>query len=76
LPDGFITLPTIIDTFPITSSFRPHPSSPKSNDENFESAFGLWLIVFEGGAEGGGATIKIHNESVNHLLPQLAGYGA
>lgn len=34
--------------------FNPHPASPKSDDVNFESAFRLLLVVFGGGAEGGG----------------------
>jgi len=39
----------------VTVKVSPHPASPKYDDVNFESAFRLILVVFGGGAEGGGA---------------------
>ena len=36
----------------------PHPSSPKYDDVNLESTFRIFLVVFGGGAEGGGGSLK------------------
>jgi hypothetical protein len=55
LSPGIFLLLQIVD---ISIYFDPHPASPKSDDVNFESTFGLFLVVFGGGAEGGGGDSK------------------
>lgn len=41
-------------SLPLHSESRPHPSSPKCDNVNFESALRLFLVVFGGGAPRSG----------------------
>lgn len=60
-------------------STHPYPSSPKSDDENFESACSPSLVVFGGGARSAeGAELPISPDQTINLLLGLtldeAGY--
>jgi hypothetical protein len=52
----------------IAIHFSPHPTSPKYDEIKAKCGFKVHIVVFGGGAEGGGVTIKIDDESLNTCM--------
>jgi hypothetical protein len=64
-----LIFPTTADRFLTTSSFRPHPSSPKSDKFIFSDSGSVSMSDLGEVPKAEGVTIKVNNESLYNLLP-------
>ena len=65
---GFVQIFPLRTQTPLVKHPRSEAEGGKSDDEQFESAYGFYVVVFGGGAEGGGG----HSFAISFPTPSCA----